>query len=292
MVQLFYDIYSAQKHTVTFEVFFTGNQNITVSPYCFRLFAHTEMPRPRHVGSFCAFSAPKHVRRKTEKHKNQMEKKNATCLIPLTPPGEKHKSPRAHRKKAKTRDTETEKTLRRLLRRVRIAHKQHKRTEDGSVSSKPGSENLRFLVAEREKKKKRPATTKRKKVKMTYAVTERAQTYVRDDGPAPMDVEDDSCARPSSSALSEDPTRDIILAAYRGDVARAKFVLQHCETGVVANMSLKRAAAVELLGEHVYLGSHSWSSQEGFPVMYFAGECAAVFVRGAPGSPEDGDRPG
>lgn len=163
MVQLFYDIYSAQKHTVTFEVFFTGNQNITVSPYCFRLFAHMGMPRPRHVGSFCAFSAPKHVRRKTAKHKNQMEKKNATCLIPLTPPGEKHKSPRAHRKKAKTRDTETEKTLRRLLRRVRIAHKQHKRTEDGSVSSKPGSENLRFLVAEREQKKKTTSHNKKKK---------------------------------------------------------------------------------------------------------------------------------
>lgn len=127
---------------------------------------------------------------------------------------------------------------------------------------------------------------------MTFAVTERAQTYVRDDGPAPMDVEDDSYSHPSSSALSEDPTRDIVLAAYRGDAARVKFVLQHCETGAVANMSLKRAAAVELLGEHVYLGSHSWSTQEGFPVMYFAGECSEVSCAGRSGARRLRERPG
>jgi hypothetical protein len=70
--------------------------------------------------------------------------------------------------------------------------------------------------------------------------------------------------------LEADPTRAIILAAYKGNAARVADLLLG---GVSATVSIARKDAVELLGEDVYLGSHSWSTQEGFPVMYFAGEC-------------------
>ena len=107
---------------------------------------------------------------------------------------------------------------------------------------------------------------------MVYAVTEPAPAHVVDERPAPMDVEEEASPSSSPALFGEDPTRAIVFAAYRGDAERVKFVLRHCAPGTVANMSLTRAAAVELLGQNVYLGSHSWSTQEGFPVMYFAGE--------------------
>jgi hypothetical protein len=50
-----------------------------------------------------------------------------------------------------------------------------------------------------------------------------------------------------------------------------KHALAKCSKHTTAALSLSRAAAVSLLGEDVYLGSHSWSTQEDFPVMYFAG---------------------
>lgn len=84
----------------------------------------------------------------------------------------------------------------------------------------------------------------------------------------PMDVE--YCVPPR--LCEEDYTREITLAAYHRDAARVASVLRLCGPKSVAEMSLSRAAAVQLLGEDVYLGSHSWSTQEGFPVMYFAGE--------------------
>ena len=84
----------------------------------------------------------------------------------------------------------------------------------------------------------------------------------------PMDVE--CCVPPR--LCEEDYTREITLAAYHRDAARVASVLRLCGPKSVAEMSLSRAAAVQLLGEDVYLGSHSWSTQEGFPVMYFAGE--------------------
>ena len=83
-----------------------------------------------------------------------------------------------------------------------------------------------------------------------------------------MDVE---CCVPQR-LCEEDYTREITLAAYHRDAARVASVLRLCGPKSVAEMSLSRAAAVQLLGEDVYLGSHSWSTQEGFPVMYFAGE--------------------
>lgn len=121
---------------------------------------------------------------------------------------------------------------------------------------------------------------------MAFAVTERARTLGDARiGTAPMDVEDDASPSSSSSPDMDELTRDIVLAAYRGDVERVTSVLQHCGPSAVAVMSLTRAAAVELLGENVYLGSHSWSTQEGFPLMYFAGECRGSRVpRAARGS--------
>ena len=83
-----------------------------------------------------------------------------------------------------------------------------------------------------------------------------------------MDVE---CSVPPRLS-EEDYAREIILAAYHRDAARVASVLRLCGPKATAEMSLSRAAAVQLLGQDVYLGSHSWSTQEGFPVMYFAGE--------------------
>lgn len=79
------------------------------------------------------------------------------------------------------------------------------------------------------------------------------------------------CTTSAPTATDCDLTKEIILAAYRQDAKKVKEVLTRCEAGATAGMSLSRSAAVELLGEEVYLGSHSWSTQEGFPVMYFAG---------------------
>lgn len=43
-------------------------------PYSFRLFAHTAMPRPRHVGSFLRFLSAKKCSARTGKNKNQIKK--------------------------------------------------------------------------------------------------------------------------------------------------------------------------------------------------------------------------
>ena len=93
-----------------------------------------------------------------------------------------------------------------------------------------------------------------------------------------MDVE---CSVPPRLS-EEDYAREIILAAYHRDAARVASVLRLCGPKATAEMSLSRAAAVQLLGEDVYLGSHSWSTQEGFPVMYFAGERTRASRSSAP----------
>tara|TARA_B110000977_G_scaffold98495_3_gene129546 strand:- start:2528 stop:3010 length:483 start_codon:yes stop_codon:yes gene_type:complete len=67
-------------------------------------------------------------------------------------------------------------------------------------------------------------------------------------------------------------TETIIVAAYRRDAKAVATALVNSSRQQTAEMSLSRAAAVSLLGEDVYLGSHSWSTQEDFPVMYFAGK--------------------
>ena len=77
-----------------------------------------------------------------------------------------------------------------------------------------------------------------------------------------MDVDDASADR---------TTEEVIVAAYRRDADAVASALRRCSPATTAGMSLSRAAAVSLLGEDVYLGSHSWSTQEDFPVMYFAG---------------------
>ena len=77
-----------------------------------------------------------------------------------------------------------------------------------------------------------------------------------------MDVDDASADR---------TTEEIIVAAYRRDADAVASALRRCSPATTADMSLSRAKAVSLLGEDVYLGSHSWSTQEDFPVMYFAG---------------------
>ena len=77
-----------------------------------------------------------------------------------------------------------------------------------------------------------------------------------------MDVDDASADR---------TTEEVIVAAYRRDADAVASALRRCSPATTADMSLSRAAAVSLLGEDVYLGSHSWSTQEDFPVMYFAG---------------------
>jgi hypothetical protein len=89
-----------------------------------------------------------------------------------------------------------------------------------------------------------------------------ATTPPADDGACAMELDE-----PKRDRLAE----EIILAAYRKDAATVASCLKRCSASATAEMSLSRAAAVELLGESVYLGSHSWSTQEGFPVMYFAG---------------------
>ena len=104
----------------------------------------------------------------------------------------------------------------------------------------------------------------------TMTVPPRASgaSVVQADEAEPMDVE---CSVPPRLS-EEDYAREIILAAYHRDAARVASVLRLCGPKATAEMSLSRAAAVQLLGQDVYLGSHSWSTQEGFPVMYFAGE--------------------
>ena len=68
-----------------------------------------------------------------------------------------------------------------------------------------------------------------------------------------MDVDDASADR---------TTEEIIVAAYRRDADAVAFeaVLSRDDRRHV----LSRAKAVSLLGEDVYLGSHSWSTQEDF----------------------------
>ena len=100
---------------------------------------------------------------------------------------------------------------------------------------------------------------------MTTTVVHAATTVealIRDDEAKAMDVDE-----PHVDSVSE----EIILATYRKDAVTVAECLKRCTPETTAEMSLSRAAAVQLLGEDVYLGSHSWSTQEGFPVMYFAG---------------------
>ena len=100
---------------------------------------------------------------------------------------------------------------------------------------------------------------------MTTTVVHAATTVealVRDDEAEAMEVDE-----PHVDSVA----KEIILAAYRKDAVTVAECLKRCTPEATAEMSLSRAAAVELLGEDVYLGSHSWSTQEGFPVMYFAG---------------------
>lgn len=100
---------------------------------------------------------------------------------------------------------------------------------------------------------------------MTTTVVHAATTVealVRNDEAEAMEVDE-----PHVDSVAE----EIILAAYRKDAVTVAECLKRCTPEATAEMSLSRAAAVELLGEDVYLGSHSWSTQEGFPVMYFAG---------------------
>ena len=95
----------------------------------------------------------------------------------------------------------------------------------------------------------------------TMTTTRLATTRVEYDDA--MDVDD---------AGADRTTEEIIVAAYRRDADAVASALRQCSPATTADMSLSRAAAVKLLGEDVYLGSHSWSTQEDFPVMYFAGE--------------------
>jgi len=94
----------------------------------------------------------------------------------------------------------------------------------------------------------------------TMTTTRLATTRVEVDDA--MDVDDASADR---------TTEEIIVAAYRRDADAVASALRRCSPATTADMSLSRAKAVSLLGEDVYLGSHSWSTQEDFPVMYFAG---------------------
>jgi hypothetical protein len=94
----------------------------------------------------------------------------------------------------------------------------------------------------------------------TMTTTRLATTRVEFDDA--MDVDDASADR---------TTEEIIVAAYRRDADAVASALRRCSPATTADMSLSRAKAVSLLGEDVYLGSHSWSTQEDFPVMYFAG---------------------
>ena len=94
----------------------------------------------------------------------------------------------------------------------------------------------------------------------TMTTTRLATTRVEVDDA--MDVDDESADR---------TTEEIIVAAYRRDADAVASALRRCSPATTADMSLSRAKAVSLLGEDVYLGSHSWSTQEDFPVMYFAG---------------------
>lgn len=114
----------------------------------------------------------------------------------------------------------------------------------------------------------------------TMTVPPRASgaSAVQADEAEPMDVE---CSVPPRLS-EEDYAREIILAAYHRDAARVASVLRLCGPKATAEMSLSRAAAVQLLGQDVYLGSHSWSTQEGFPVMYFAGERTRASRSSAP----------
>ena len=119
---------------------------------------------------------------------------------------------------------------------------------------------------------------------MTTTVVHAATTVealVRDDEAEAMDVDE-----PHGDSVAE----EIILAAYRKDAVTVAECLKRCTPEATAEMSLSRAAAVELLGEDVYLGSHSWSTQEGFPVMYFAGANPGFRRRAthAPAPPSEG----
>lgn len=119
---------------------------------------------------------------------------------------------------------------------------------------------------------------------MTTTVVHAATTVealVRDDEAEAMDVDE-----PHVDSVAE----EIILAAYRKDAVTVAECLKRCTPEATAEMSLSRAAAVELLGEDVYLGSHSWSTQEGFPVMYFAGANPGFRRRAthAPAPPSEG----
>jgi hypothetical protein len=121
---------------------------------------------------------------------------------------------------------------------------------------------------------------------MTLAVTERAQSRLNSEGGEGGEGGGSASDRHpdgNASAPVEDPTREIVLATYRGDAVLLAKLLRGCTSAAVAEMSLTRSAAVELLGDSVYLGSHSWSTQEGFPIMYFAGESGRGHV--APGPP-------
>jgi hypothetical protein len=96
----------------------------------------------------------------------------------------------------------------------------------------------------------------------TVTTTRLVETYV--ECADAMDVDD---------SIVDRTTEEIIIAAYRRDADAVASALKRCSPATAADMSLSRAAAVSLLGEDVYLGSHSWSTQEDFPVMYFAGAC-------------------
>ena len=129
------------------------------------------------------------------------------------------------------------------------------RNRRGSAEARPArrrEKNARLRPSRRDGRRTRAMAT--------MTTTRLATTRVECDDA--MDV-DDACA--------DRTTEEIIVAAYRRDADAVASALRRCSPATTADMSLSRAAAVKLLGEDVYLGSHSWSTQEDFPVMYFAG---------------------
>lgn len=129
------------------------------------------------------------------------------------------------------------------------------RNRRGSAEARPArrrEKNARLRPSRRDGRRTRAMAT--------MTTTRLATTRVEYDDA--MDVDD---------AGADRTTEEIIVAAYRRDADAVASALRQCSPATTADMSLSRAAAVKLLGEDVYLGSHSWSTQEDFPVMYFAG---------------------
>jgi hypothetical protein len=71
----------------------------------------------------------------------------------------------------------------------------------------------------------------------------------------------------------------LLLAVCRGDLAAAQAALA---AGASARRRLRRMDAAATLGPDAYLGSQWWSTQDNFPLLYFAGARAAASLPHGP----------